>query len=146
MLFLHTFQFLSVIIILCIIVTLFFIFGKDCDYSLGVAGGGVSPITLTSSTEMSNTNAASTAILGLIPDVGVTGTGWRPTERDSNPWLQLTMDEVYFVSAIVTQGCGNGKFWVKEFCLSYARDGIEQEYYTSSNVSEECQVIIVYSV
>ena len=105
-----------------------------------MAAGGVSPIRLTSSTEISNTNGASTAILGLIPDVGITGTGWRPAEHDSNPWLQLTMNEVYFVRAVVTQGCGNGQFWVKEFCLSYVRDGIEQEYHSSSNVSEECQV------
>ncbi len=108
-----------------------------------MAKGSITNVLVTSSTALNDDNNANSVALRLLPEIGLSGTGWRPTEQDTNPWLQFIMDEVYVIRAIVTQGCGNGEYWVTEYCLSYSSDGMTPVYYMASDTAQDCTVSVI---
>ena len=106
---------------------------------MGVCRGGISNITLTSSSEYTRAYSPSTAVLRIVPDVGISGTGWIPTDEDLNPWLQLKMKEQFVIRALVTQGCGDQEAWVTELCISYLGKNEEFIYYDGQSL-DKCKV------
>ncbi|XP_072043123.1 coagulation factor V-like [Amphiura filiformis] len=112
---------------------------NDCDYSLGVASGGITNIEMHSSSSFNTMYTADSARLRLIADIGSQGSGWIPDTNDPDPWLQANLADLYIIRSIVTQGCGNQMAWVEEFCLSYVDEqGMDRWYAGLSN--DECKV------
>ena len=117
----------------------------DCDYSLGIATGGVTDVMMTSSSHLNQAHEALTARLRLIPEVGARGTGWVPSMEDSNPWLHIQMDHIYEIRSVVTQGCGSEQAWIVEYCLSFVNRSDSTIFIGGSSL-ENCQVITSYVV
>ena len=44
---------------------------------------------------------------------------WRPADDDQNPWVQVNMDDIVYVSGIVTQGRITTCDWVSQFKIKY---------------------------
>ena len=116
----------------------------DCDYSLGVATGGVTDVMMTSSSRLNQAHEPQHARLRLIPDVGAQGTGWIPSMEDSNSWLRIQMGNLYEIRAFVTQGCGSEHAWIVEYCLAFVSRNGSTIFYGGSSL-ENCQVILHFS-
>ena len=112
---------------------------SDCDYAIGVAAGGMTDVSISSSSNLNETFSATNAKLKLVSDVGIPGTGWISAEHDENPTLILMLGDVYIIRALVTQGCGEKKFWVKGYCISYAVSDV-LTMILGSKTPEECKV------
>ena len=113
----------------------------DCDYSLGVASGGITTVNITSSSDYDEEHTAVSARLGVIPEVGLQGSGWIPADGDSDPWLRVHMPGVYTIQSISTQGCGDQFAWIAEYCIS-TPDGMDGfDFYGGASL-EDCKVII----
>ena len=113
----------------------------DCDYSIGVASGGIKDVTMTSSSSINASHTVQSAKPRLITGIGSPGSGWIPALNDSKPWLQADLGELYTVRGIVTQGCGDQLAWVKEYCLSFI-DQKENFAWYGGFSAENCQVLI----
>ncbi|XP_072043122.1 retinoschisin-like [Amphiura filiformis] len=111
----------------------------DCDYSLGVASGGVTNIKMSSSSFLYTLYTPETARLRLIVDIGSPGSGWVPDIDDPDPWLQADLTDLYVIRSIVTQGCGNRVAWVEEFCLSYV-NAQEMDMWYAELSADDCKV------
>ena len=109
----------------------------DCDYSIG-ASGSVPIMTMIASSTSNELHSATSIPLRLIPDIGVSGTGWIPDSSDSSPWIQADLKEMYSLQGIVTQGCGNENSWVKTYCLSYEQGQLIL-FYGGTSI-EDCKV------
>lgn len=78
---------------------------------------------VTTSSNLNETSTQNAARLRLVPDIGIPEYGWIPASDDSRPWIQLQLDEVYTVRAVVTQGCVSEESWVSAYCISYTQEG-----------------------
>ena len=111
----------------------------DCDYSIGASGGN--PImTLTASSTLNELHSKTSIPLRLIPDIGVSGSGWIPDSSDSRPWIQADLKELYSIRGIVIQGCGNENSWVKTYCMSYGQDQLQHFLFYGGTSIEDCKV------
>ncbi|XP_067931280.1 lactadherin-like [Watersipora subatra] len=61
--------------------------------------------------------------------------GWCARIKSSSEWLQIDIGVVTTVTAILTQGRGDGKEWVTGFLVSYSSDGELWTYITEENGS-----------
>ena len=113
----------------------------DCDYSIGVASGGIKGVTMTSSSSINALHTVQSAKLRLITGIGSPGSGWIPALNDSKPWLQADLGELYTVRGIITQGCGDQMAWVEEYCLSFI-DKLEKSVWYGGTLAENCQVLM----
>ncbi|XP_072021058.1 uncharacterized protein [Amphiura filiformis] len=111
----------------------------DCDYSFGIAAGGITNINMSTSSYSDNTHSAVTSRVRIIPDIGAAGTGWIPHDKDSNPWLRVQMESVHSIRAIVTQGCGDLLAWITEYCVSFMNDSNSVVFYQGTTLSD-CKV------
>ncbi len=50
-------------------------------------------------------------------DVG--SSGWSPSSRDRQPWMQIDLGRKYRIMAIATQGTFNSYDWVTKYMLLY---------------------------
>lgn len=55
--------------------------------------------------------------LPLSPPSG--SSGWSPSPRDRQPWLQIDLRRKYRLMAIATQGTFNSYDWVTKYTLLY---------------------------
>ena len=92
-----------------------------------------------SSSDFDSEHTAMSARLGIIPEVGTQGTGWIPADQDSNPWLQVKMDAVYYLRAVATQGCGDQLSWITEYCISVP-DGTNEFNFYQGTTLNDCKV------
>ena len=96
-------------------------------------------VAISSSSNLNETFSSTKAKLKIVSDVGIPGTGWIPAEYDENPTLTLMLGDVYIIRALVTQGCGEKKYWVTGYCISYAVGDV-LTMILESNTPEECKV------
>ncbi|XP_072020990.1 uncharacterized protein [Amphiura filiformis] len=114
-------------------------FDSDCDYAIGVASGGITKVEMSSSSLYNQTFAADAAKIKLVYDIGIPGTGWIPEIQDTNPTLELNLGDVYFIRALVTQGCGDIDYWVTGYCVSFAVEN-SLMMFVDDTASEECVI------
>jgi len=66
--------------------------------------------------------------------LGIRGGAWcAKTPNSKDDWLQVDLAKTFRVSAVATQGDGNGKGGVTVFKLSYSIDGTNWKLYQDRN-------------
>ena len=99
-------------------------------------------MTLATSSNLDDLHSETSISLRLIPDIGISGSGWIPDGNDTKPWIQADLQECYNIRAVVTQGCGDEGSWVTHYCVSYMKAN-KLIFYggTSLKDSQVCQHI-----
>ncbi len=94
---------------------------------------------MTSSSDSDQDHTSITARLGIIPGVGLQGTGWMPAEEDLNPWLQIQMEAIYTIRGIATQGCGDQFAWIRAYCVAFRDEWGALQFLGGSSLND-CKV------
>ncbi|XP_028395369.1 uncharacterized protein LOC114519442 isoform X2 [Dendronephthya gigantea] len=93
------------------------------EVPLGVEDGRIKNSQVSSSTEKNGSSTSKGRLNGA--------NSWRPANNDQNQWLQVDLDKKELVTAIATQGSGDG-CWVKTYSISY---GVDKENLTSYKIN-----------
>ena len=95
-----------------------------CQYRLGIGDAdGISTEYITVSSSW-NSKTHGTSMISLNnaqnPDAANFLAGaWRPGDDDQDPWVQVDLDDIVYVSGIVTQGRITTCDWVSQFKVKY---------------------------
>uniref|UniRef100_A0A6P8HTU6 Uncharacterized protein LOC116292823 n=1 Tax=Actinia tenebrosa TaxID=6105 RepID=A0A6P8HTU6_ACTTE len=84
--------------------------------AIGIFNSSVVPDNSLSASSIfsSMRSAAKARLLGI--------SSWRPRDNDTNPWLQIDLEEVYYVCAVATQGDPNGNERTKKYIVKGSLD------------------------
>ena len=77
---------------------------------------------ITASTEYDDMHGANNARLDRPAIKGGRRGGWRPTDDDKDPWIQMDFGSPRPFSGIQTQGRSDCDDWVTEFMVQYGTD------------------------
>ncbi|XP_041453778.1 lactadherin-like [Lytechinus variegatus] len=54
---------------------------------------------------------------------------WVPSNSDVNPWLQITFNSTFVITAVTTQGRSDAEQWMTSYTVSFSEGGTSWTYY-----------------
>lgn len=80
----------------------------------------------------------------VCADVG--SSGWSPSPRDRQPWMQIDLGRKYRIMAIATQGTFNSYDWITKYMLLYGDrfDAWTPYVMTGGNMVKMIFVLLVF--
>ncbi|XP_028411610.1 lactadherin-like [Dendronephthya gigantea] len=92
--------------------------------ALGMESGDINDEQITASSEANGKHRAANGRLNFRPRDGRTGS-WSSGSHDPNQWLQVDFLRSTLVTGISTQGRAGKKQFVKNYTISFSKDGVD---------------------
>ncbi|XP_072039545.1 lactadherin-like [Amphiura filiformis] len=105
-------------------------YDNACEETSGLTSETILGSQITASSAYDTNYAPKNARLDTL---GRRRLGWVASEVDTNPWIQINLQDPFMLRSVWTQGCQDADYWTTEYVLQYwGHEASWQNYFNGS--------------